>query len=280
MKIEINGVRLFVDIDGAALVPDGNTMRERPVLLLLHGGPGMDHSSLKADLGSLREVAQLVYLDHRGNGRSERDSPVNWHLDQWADDIYQLCQKLGIDKPMVMGQSFGGMVAQAYVTRYPSHPAKVILSSTAAKFNKARNLKVFERLGGPRARQVAENFYNDPGDATLPPFMSECMSLYNRHPGDPNARTRTIMNADLLYHFFRGEYLSMNFLPDLARVECPVLVIGGEDDPTTPIEDQEDIVAALPDRLVQFARFKDCGHGAFRDHPEKTINLIKQFIRS
>ena len=65
-----DGVRLFVDVDGAEFVPDGPRMRRRPVLVLLHGGPGMDHSSFKLELGSFREIAQLVFIDHRGNGRS------------------------------------------------------------------------------------------------------------------------------------------------------------------------------------------------------------------
>jgi len=49
--------------------------------------------------------------------------------------------------------------------------------------------------------------------------------------------------------------------PELDRVRCPTLVIGGEDDPMHPIESQADIAAALPPSLVQFERFADCGHG-------------------
>ena len=280
MKIKVNGVRLFVDIDGAEWVPDGKIMRQRPTLLLLHGGPGMDHSSLKSGLSHLTDIAQLIFVDHRGNGRSDHDCADNWHLDQWADDIYQLCHVLGIEKPIVMGQSFGGMVAQAYATRYPNHPSKVIFSSTAAKCTLSRNLAVFERLGGKVALQAASEFYENPSPETLPAFVDKCMSLYNQTPGDKNSSARTIMNTDLLYHFFRGEYHTMNFLPSLNKVTCPVLVLGGEDDPTTPIEDQVDISAALPKHLVQFERFKNCGHGAFRDHPERTTEIIKSFITS
>ena len=74
MHVSVNGVRLFFDVEGAKLVPDGPVMREKPVLLMLHGGPGFDHSIYKPAYSALADAAQIVYLDHRGNGRSE-DGP-------------------------------------------------------------------------------------------------------------------------------------------------------------------------------------------------------------
>jgi pimeloyl-ACP methyl ester carboxylesterase len=76
--VSIGDVRLFVDVDGASLVPDGSTMRERPVLIMLHVGPGFDHTSFKQPLfRRLTEKAQVVYYDHRGNGRSDRSTPLS-----------------------------------------------------------------------------------------------------------------------------------------------------------------------------------------------------------
>jgi proline iminopeptidase len=72
MHVHVNGVRLFFDVEGMQLVPDGTRMREKPTLLLLHGGPGFDHSSYKPAFSRFADVAQLVYLDQRGNGRSDR----------------------------------------------------------------------------------------------------------------------------------------------------------------------------------------------------------------
>ena len=59
MHITVNGARLFFDVDGAGLVPDGPAMRQRPTLVLLHGGPGGDHSTFKPAFDGLRDVAQL-----------------------------------------------------------------------------------------------------------------------------------------------------------------------------------------------------------------------------
>ena len=68
-----DGTRIFFEVIGTKLVADGPTMRERPTLLLLHGGPGFDHSGLATTLAPLSDVAQLVLLDHRGQGRSDGD---------------------------------------------------------------------------------------------------------------------------------------------------------------------------------------------------------------
>ena len=72
MHIDVNGTRLWFDVDGPALVPDGSEMRQRPTVVLVHGGPGTyDHSYFKPDFGRLAEQAQVVYLDLRGHGRSD-----------------------------------------------------------------------------------------------------------------------------------------------------------------------------------------------------------------
>lgn len=113
MHIEVNGTRLFVDVEGPGLVPDGATMREKPTLILLHGGPAADHSYFKPAFSALSDVAQIIYVDHRGCGRSADSDPATWHLDQWGDDVKALCDVLGVSKPIVFGESFGGYVAQA-----------------------------------------------------------------------------------------------------------------------------------------------------------------------
>jgi proline iminopeptidase len=279
VRIDVgDGVRVFVDVDGPEYAVGVPLMVGRPTVLLLHGGPGMDHSPFKSELAELTDMAQLVYIDHRGNGRSDRGDPALHTLDQWGDDIRTVCNVLGMERPVVLGQSFGGMVAQAYLARHPDHPAGVVLSSTSARKNIPRNLAVFERLGSAAAVDAATAFYADPGPDTLPAFVADAMSTYNRHFSDPDGTDRTVFQLEVLYDFFRGEYQTMDLLPGLARAQSPVLVLGGEDDPTTPIEDQEDIVAALPAHLVEFHRFADCGHGAYRDQPATAMRIIRDFI--
>src|SRR5712672_2948677 len=107
-------------------------MREKPTLLLLHGGPGADHSIYKPAYSALADIAQVIYLDHRGNGRSEDGPREGWNLAQWGDDVRAFADVLGIASPIVLGASFGGMVALAYATRHPAHPSKLVLISTEA----------------------------------------------------------------------------------------------------------------------------------------------------
>jgi proline iminopeptidase len=280
MRIEVNGVRIFFDVEGAKLVPDGPIMRERPTLILLHGGPGLDHSGYKPGMSQLADVCQVVYYDQRGHGRSDLSTPEHWNLEQWADDLVGLCAALEIEKPIVMGVSFGGNVAIAYATKYPAHPAKLILGSTrAATGNFEISLAVFERLGGAEAREVAKRFFDDPRREHFEDFIRVCYPLYNRAPRDHEEGQRRIRTDEVAQHFRRGEFLTMDYLSDLARVQCPALVFGGEDDPMVPIEFQEDIAAALPQRLVQFLRVPNAGHNPMRDDPT-VYDSIREFILS
>ena len=277
------GVQLFVDIEGAGLVPDGAQMREKPTLILLHGGPGYDHSSFKPLFSQLADVAQIVYLDHRGHGRSSRVSPEQWTLDTFADDVVRLCSVLGIHKPIVLGQSFGGFVAQRYINRHPAHPGKVVLSSTSPHLGLARKVAMFEKLGGPAARDAAQAFWSAPCPATWAPYLQWCVPLYNtRPPADPLAALlathRTIFNEAILFASASGEQQSMNLLPGLAHAACPVLVMAGEDDPVCPLPDALDIAAALPAQWLQLAQFANAGHGTWRDQPEAAMARLRQFI--
>src|ERR1700694_4739337 len=127
MYIHVNGARLYFDVEGAGLVPDGPRMREKPTLLLLHGGPGFDHPMVKPAFPALADIAQVIYYDHRGQGRSE-GAPNTLNLAQWGDDVKGFCDALGIEKPIVFGGSFGGVVAPAFAARSPGHPGTLVLA--------------------------------------------------------------------------------------------------------------------------------------------------------
>ena len=272
-------VRLFVDVEGAALVPDGSVLRPKPTLLLLHGGPGYDHSGFKPAFSQLADVAQVIYYDHRGHGRSDRRPPDEWTLDTFADDVVRLCDALGIVKPIVLGQSFGGFVAQRYIARHPQHPARVVLSSTSPHLGLARKLAMFERLGGAAARDAAEVFWTRPSVENWAPYRRLCLPHYNtRPPANDDAARRIVFNEEILFASAGGEQQTMNLLPGLARAQCPVLVMAGEQDPVCPLADSQDIAAALPAGLAQLATFAGSGHGAWRDEPEAAFALLRRFI--
>lgn len=271
-------VRLFVDVEGPGLVPDGASMREKPTLLLLHGGPGYDHSGFKPAFSRLADVAQIIYVDHRGHGRSDRRPADEWTLDTWADDVVRLCDALGIAKPIVLGQSFGGFVAQRYLARHPAHPAKVVLSSTSPHLGLARKLAMFERLGGAPAREAAERFWTAPSAATWDTYNVWCKPHYNTRAADPQANERIVFHTEILFASAGGEQQTMDLLPGLANVQCPVLVMAGTQDPVCPLADSEDIAAAIPPPWSRLAVFEHSGHGAWRDEPEAAFALLRRFV--
>lgn len=281
MFITVNGAKLYFDVEGAGLVPDGPRMREKPTLLMLHGGPGMDHTLYKPQFSQLADIAQIVYLDHRGNGRSGGDDPATWTLAQWGDDVKGLCDALGIVKPIVYGASFGGCVAEAYATQHPAHPGKLILSNTAARIDFATIFAAFERIAGPAARAIAETYWMQPTLERRQRYMDVCLPLYNvRARANDDWRQRTILKHAVGLHFNgpNNEQGRMDFRARLADIVCPTLVIGADRDPIMPMPFSEEIARCLPQHLVRFERFADCGHGTPIDQPERTFALLREFV--
>lgn len=278
MRVKIGDISLFFDVEGAKLRPDGDKMREVPTLVLLHGGPGFDHASFKPDFSRVAEIAQVVYLDHRGNGRSDRGDPKKWNLPQWGDDVRAFCEVLEIQRPIVLGLSFGGMVAMSYATRHPDHPAKLVLSSTTALTRQDRSLEMFEKLGGPEAREVARRFFSDPGPENMAAYLQKCMPLYSRKPTDPNQLKRAMMNPKLTADFFKSEEHRFDFLPDLKKIKCPTLITASVFDPITPLADSQDIAAAMASGVARLEVFENAGHGAHRDEPDRFFKILREFI--
>lgn len=286
MQLLVNDVRLYFDVEGAGLRPTGTSMQEAPTLLLLHGGPGADHTLYKPAFSACAEYAQVVYLDQRGNGRSEAGPRESWTFAQWADDVKAFCDALGIVKPVVYGASFGGMVAMAYAIRHATHPGKLVLVSTSAQANAHVHEKVrtFRRLGGDEAGDLAHRRFvqGDTSDAVLEAWLKVALPLYTRVAGDPLATGRIRFNREATAWFNRpgGEGRNFDMLGDLARIQCPTLVMGGVDDPMLPIACQRDIAAAIRPHLVTYLEYEDCRHGVVPDVPHLAFAALREFILS
>lgn len=276
MRVQVRDVRLYFDVVGAGLVADGSAMRERPVLLCLHGGPGFDHSTLKEALSPLAEVAQVVFVDQRGNGRSDRSTPERWNLDTWIDDIPAFCEALELERPILLGQSFGGFVALGVAARYPDLPAKLIVSSSAARIRMDRVLAMFQRLGGAQARAAAERNFTSPSVETRAEYLRVCVPLYNPSLPDPNVLRRVVRHDDVGIHFWSDEIHRFDLGPELAAIRAQTLILGGELDPITTAEDVRELAGAIPGALLEM--FTDAGHGVFRERPAETLALIRNFV--
>lgn len=282
MLVHVNGTRLFFDGVGASLSPEGREMRERPTLLLLHGGPGADHSLYRPAFDALSDIAQVVYLDQRGQGRSDPDVPERWNLAQWGDDVRGFCEALGIERPVVLGHSFGGMVAMMYAVRHPAHPGGLVLSATYARQNVDRIAARCTELGGEAVGAAARRMWSEPSLESMGQYDRQVLRYYARTPIDRTAMDgafRMRRRSEVGLHFAAGEMQRFDLLPELRRVQCPTLVLGGSLDPVCPIEDQEDIARALPPEHVELHRFEGAAHMLWIDDGRRYFELLRNFLR-
>jgi pimeloyl-ACP methyl ester carboxylesterase len=279
VKIAVRGVDLFFDVDGAKVTPDGPWMRDRPTVVLLHTGPGADHSLYKEHIGpALTDVAQVVYLDLRGAGRSDWSSPEHWTIDTWVDDLEAFCDVLELERPVLLGTSTGGVIALVHAARHPDRVERLVLVSTVARYVHTRSIAEFDRIAGPEAGEVAARYFADPTEAHFAEFMRVCVPLYTRNPVSPDTVARLQMNMALIAHWDRAGGRDYDVREEAARIRCPTLVLAGDDDPSTTISGVEELVEALPLGLVRYEHFADTGHGVFRDRPA-AIELVREFLR-
>ena len=248
MQIEVNGTRLWFDVDGPSLVTDGPTMRERPTVVLFHGGPGgYDHSYFKPDFAPLTQHAQVVYLDLRSHGRSARHDPSQWTFEACADDVRAFCDALGIERPIVYGHSMGGFVAMLYGARHPAHASALVLQSTNARFDLGRLVEGVRRVAGDEVADFARRDYG--GGEVTAEEGSRVFAAFGPNVPDDEQLGRRIRNPELGAH---GMELLRKFdaVERLAAIDCPTLVCVGELDAVTPV----DAVTGDPRRAADRAR--------------------------
>jgi proline iminopeptidase len=185
------------------------------------------------------------------------------------------CDALEIDHPIVLGWSFGGFVAIAYASRYPDHPSKLILQSTAARLDIDRIVESFDRVGGPVAAEAARRFWTDHDNDSMMAYLEHCIPLYNAETLT-DSMTRCILNVDLLTGF-TGE-MEMDLRAGLAAVRAPVLVMAGRLDPITPISAAEEIVSSLPADLVELEVFDESSHFIQMAEPDRFFSVVRSFI--
>ena len=276
MHIEVNGTRLWFDVDGPALVPEGSSMREKPTVLLLHGGPGSyDHSYFKPEFSKLADAAQLIFLDLRGHGRSARQHPSEWSFELCADDVAAVCDALGVSKPIVFGHSMGGFVAMLYAARHPAHPAALILQCTHARFDLDRLVEGFRRFGGERVADLARRDYT--GDTVTAEEWGEVFAVFGPNVPDAEELGRRVQSPSLGAHGM-ALYREFDVLDQLRRIECPTLVCAGELDPVTSVDASREIMAGLREGIGRLEILEGAGHFPWKDVPDRYTRLFAEFV--
>jgi proline iminopeptidase len=288
MFAPLRGTQIYFDIEGAGLVPDGPRMRERPVAFIIHGGPGGDHTGFKPALSPLAADMQLVYFDHRGQGRSGRADPsadpARFNLDENVEDMEALRRYLGLGRIVPIGTSYGGMVAMAYAARYPASVAKLILIVTAAHGGFiSRAMEIVAERGTPEQQQVCETLWAGGfrTAAELEHYYTVMGPLYSRRYDPQTAaatRGRGIHSPEPLNRAFGpGGFLrSFDLRGELSKITAPTLLLAGRHDWICPPEFSEEIQRLIPGAILRV--FEASSHSVRVDEPDAMLDSIRAFV--
>ena len=278
MHVDVNGARLWFDVDGSALVPDGSEMRQRPTVVLVHGGPGVwDHSYFKPDFAPLTEHAQVVYLDLRGHGRSGWGDPAAWSFEACADDIRGFCDTIGVARPVVFGHSMGGPIVLLYGARHPGHAGGLIVQSGFARFDIPRLVEGFRRVAGDEVAEIAARSFR--GEKVPDEEWHRVSAAFGPHVPDEEQGARPRENLELNSPGM-DVVRRTDIVDRLGAITSPTLIAMGELDPVTPVGAAQEIVNALPADVAQLEVISGAGHWAWKDAPERFWPMVVGFIHS
>ena len=270
--IRIRDVALFV-----------RTMGAGSPIVLMHGGPGLDHTTLLG-LAPLARDRQLLFYDHRCNGRSSGE-PETMTWDNLTADADALRGTFGFDKWVVLGHSFGGQVALMYALRYPDRVSQLILMDTAADFRwHAEHAPDLLAKRGYRASTVAaaRRFYS--GDIEPRKVGITAMRFpYYHHIGIRDLPAMIAggfrMKRRPAAHIVGFGRLLKNWsvMDRLREIDTPTLVVAGRDDFLFPPECQAILADRLPNATLEI--IERAGHNPQHENPDALVDVIREFLQ-
>jgi proline iminopeptidase len=288
MYANVNSTKIFFDIEGQGLVPDGPIMRQKPVCFVLHGGPGGDHTAYKPGLTPISEWMQLVYIDNRGSGLSETGPQSTYTLENNVEDVEALRRYLGLEKIVLLGQSYGGMTALRYAAKYPQNIEGLLLITTSPSSQFIERAKQFvEEKGNAEQKKAADNLWQGfESEEQLDEFYQAMAPLYSytydpktaaEDPERKNAKLRSNRSREALNEGFGGFLRSYNVIPDLPSIKAPTLVIGARHDWITPVEETFVIAKHIPNN--ELVIFEKSGHSVMKDEYEHFLSTVSDFVQ-
>jgi proline iminopeptidase len=273
--MRIRDVSLFVEVVG----------RGYP-LVLMHGGPGLDHCSL-LPFRRCADRFTLVFYDHRCNGRSAGASVSSMTWENLTADADALRQRLGFDKWAVLGHSFGGHVALEYALRYPDSLSHLVLLDTGGEGRWAQQnaADLLGRRGySPEKVELVRRWFN--GEFA----PNEWFSLFRRFGGayyhhlNPlqlaheliQGEWRTKMRPEALV--FAGRHLLRGWtvMDRLGEITVPTLVMAGRDDFVFPPECQLELTAGIPGARLRI--IDRAGHNPQSEQPAEVMEAVSEFV--
>jgi proline iminopeptidase len=291
MFAKINGTRIFFDVEGMGYVPEGPSLKQKPVCFVLHGGPGGDHTGFKPTMSPLSEYMQLIYIDNRGSGQSDRGPQSTYTLENNIDDLEELRNYLGLDKVVLLGHSYGGMVAQSFAVKYPDSVQGLILITTSPSFEFIEKaMKIVSEIGTTEQQAMAQLVWDAAFESheQLSKYYQVMAPLYahthNFNPSEEeqlnakNARSRSNRSYEALNEGFGGFLRNYDVRDHLPSIKVPTLVIGGEYDWITPVSESHEIAKRIPES--ELVIFKNSSHSVMKDEYDLFHATVRNFVKS
>jgi proline iminopeptidase len=283
MRTIVDGVSLYFDVEGAQLAANGFGLAERPTVVALHGGPGFDQGYLRPGLGPLSARAQVVYVDLRGQGRSGRPPVSTCTLERMADDVAELCERLGIVEPVVFGHSAGGFVALHLALRHPGAARALILCDTTATLRPLPDddppPSLTERTSPEAAALAARMFGGDFSPETMRAFAEQVAPAYAgpRHLDVPGRLfPLSSFTGEVALHFFGSLAPGYDLRPRLAEIGVPALIAVGRYDWVCPPVGSRTLADGIPDS--ELVAFPESGHFPFSEEPAAFQAAVGKFL--
>jgi pimeloyl-ACP methyl ester carboxylesterase len=274
--VDVDDTRLYVAERGAGFP-----------LLVLHGGPGLDHTMFADYLDPLADAYRLLLVDQRAQGRSDPAPASTLTLARMAADVTALARALGLDAYAVLGHSFGAFVALQHAVDFAGEPAGTIVSSgiPSARFmaDLQERLDAFEPA--ELRNQVVRSWADEATVATpeaLKQLLDDQLPWHFADPRDPriadySARTAGLVGSpDVIRHFASADYGGIEVEAALPTVEHPVLVLAGRHDRTCPVEAAETIAHGIPG--AELAVFEHSGHMTFVEEQPHYLEVVRGFL--
>lgn len=275
--VVLNGVRIHYTVRGTG-----------PALLAHSGGPGMDARGWD-NFAKIDDFVTVVAIHPRGSGLSDMAQNDAYLMPDYAADLEALRKHLGLDKPIVMGWSHGGMVVQQFAITYPDSLSKLILFDTSAYFgeflgdieaavNEFKDQPWYPESFAALKKEWAGEYRND--DDMVQLWAHEMKFYFRKFDARAEAyhqRTKDLpIRIAPLKTFNDREAPTMDLRQQLKGVRVPTLVIVGRHDFITNVAMAEEMVKHLPNARLEI--FEDSGHFALMEEPEKFYRVVKQFI--
>ena len=256
-------------------------------IILLHGGPGLDHHMFGDYLDALTDHFQLILVDQRAQGLSAICPSETWSLGQMAKDVVTLAKAMSLDKYAVFGHSYGAFVALQNAVDFPGAAAQTIVSSglASAKYLEKvwENLAKFEPV--ELREQVTKSWEREKVAQTraeVDSLLHDQLPMQFWNPLDPRIaeferRTTPAMNSpEVLRHFANAEYGGIEVEDGLHKVTQPVLVLAGRHDRTCVVEGAEEMAKGVPD--AEFVVFENSAHMTYVEENKKYLSTVREFL--